>query len=134
MKNPIVHLELSTDDPAKATKFYKGLFSWKTEDVDMGPMVYTMIDMGSKDSGGGIQCKPMPGMPTAWLAYVKVGDVKKTIAKAKKLGACIEVAYQPIPGMGAFGVFTDPTGGTLAVWEPGKKAPRKAAKKKKSRR
>ena len=42
-----------------------------------------------------------------------------------------EVApYQPIPGMGAFGIFVDPTGAALGVWEPAPKKPAKKAKKK----
>ncbi|MDA0337541.1 MAG: VOC family protein [bacterium] len=47
MANPFVHIELSTDDVAKAKKFYRGVFDWKLADMPMGPdMVYTMIDVG----------------------------------------------------------------------------------------
>ena len=37
MVNAFVHVELSTTDPAKAKAFYGKLFSWKVEDVPMGP-------------------------------------------------------------------------------------------------
>jgi predicted enzyme related to lactoylglutathione lyase len=36
------------------------------------------------------------------------------------------VAYQPIPGNGASGVFLDPTGAAFGIWE---KEPKKANKK-----
>lgn len=135
MANPFVHIELSTDDVKAAKKFYKGLFKWKVEDMKMGPgMTYTMLDVGKTGAGGGMQAKPMPEMATAWLPYVEVDDVKKTIARAAKLGANIVVPYQPLPGMGALGVFVDPHGATLGVWEKQKKAAKKPAKKAKSRR
>ncbi|MEW5851610.1 MAG: VOC family protein [Myxococcota bacterium] len=130
MGNPFVHIELSTDDVSKAKKFYKGLFQWKVSDMKLGPgMTYAMIDFGKKDMGGGMQ-KNMSPMPSNWLPYVQVDDVKKTIAKAKKMGAQILIDYQPIPDMGALGIFTDPSGATLGVWEAAKAAPRKASARK----
>jgi predicted enzyme related to lactoylglutathione lyase len=134
MKNLFIHVELNTVDLGKAKKFYKGLFSWKMQDVKMEDgMTYTMLDTGSKEAGGGMQLKQMPDMPTSWVPYVEVDDVKKTVAKAQKLGACIDVAYQPLEGMGALGIFTDPTGATLGVWEREKKKAKKPAKKKSRR-
>ena len=129
MANPFVHIELSTDDLAKAKKFYKAVFAWKLQ--DMKGMPYTMIDVG-KGTGGGMQKKPMPG-PTAWLAYVEVDDVKKTVAKAKKAGANIVLDYMAVGEMGALGVFVDPGGASLGVWEKAKKA-KKAPKAKKAKK
>jgi predicted enzyme related to lactoylglutathione lyase len=133
MANNFAHIELNTDDAAAAKAFYKKVFDWKLKDMPMGPgMTYTMIDTGSRQTGGGLQKKPMPEAPTAWLPYVEVASVKRTIAKAKNLGAKVVVEYQPIPDMGAFGIFIDPTGAALGVWEKGKparKPARKAAKR-----
>jgi len=117
MANPFVHVELNTGDIGKARKFYKGLFKWNLQ--IMPNMPYTMIDVGTTDGvGGGMQTKPMPKAPTGWLPYVQVDDVKKTVAKAQKMGARIMVPYQEMPGMGAMGIFVDPTGGILGVWQP----------------
>ena len=131
MGNPFAHLELAADDVAAAKKFYKSVFDWKLQDMPMGESSYTMINVG-KGVGGGMTPKMMPQQPTAWLAYVEVADVKKTIAKAKAAGAQVFVEYQPIGEMGAIGVFADPQGAALGVWESTKKAPAKraAAKKK----
>ena len=131
MANPFVHIELNTDDATKAKKFYRRVFDWKLSDTKMGPgMTYTMLDVG-KGTGGGIQKKQMAGAPTAWLPYVEVDDVKKTIAKAKKAGAQIMVEHMEIPGMGSFGIFVDPTGAGLGVWQTAPKGRRAAAKPKK---
>ena len=125
MANPFIHIELNTGDTAKAKKFYKSLFGWKLQDMPMGP---DMIDVGD-GVGGGITKKPMPKAPTMWLSYVQVDSVKKTMAKAAKGGAKIIVAEQPVPGMGTFGIFLDPEGAALGIWEHAAK-PKPAAKKK----
>ena len=53
--------------------------------------------------------------------------------KAEKSGAKVLVAFQPIPGNGAIGVFVDPTGAAFGVWEkePKKKPVAKVKKAKK---
>ena len=127
MSHSFVHIELNTDNLKGAKQFYKKLFKWKLADM---PGPYTMIDTGSKESGGGMQTKPMPEAPTAWLPYVQVESVKKTLAQAKKLGAQIVLDFQPLPGMGAIGIFVDPTGASLGVWELEAKPKKKPAKKK----
>lgn len=128
MGNPFCHVELNTDDVAAAKAFYKKVFDWKLK--DMPAMGYTMIDVGT-GVGGGLTKKPMPEAPTQWLSYVEVASVKKTIEKAQKAGANIVLPYQSIGDMGAIGIFIDPTGAGLGVWEKGKAAPKPAAAKKK---
>jgi len=94
----------------------------------MGPD-YTMIDVGKGGTGGGMQKKPMPEAPAMWLPYVMVDDVKKTVAKARKLGAAVQVELMDIGEMGSIGVFTDPSGAALGVWAIAPK-PKNAAKQK----
>ena len=127
MGNPFVHLDLSADDIGAAKKFYARVFDWKF--IDMPDMNWTGINVG-KGVGGGIGKKQMPGQPTAWTAYVDVADVKKAIAKAAKAGATIVVPHMAVGEMGFIGVFVDPQGATIGVWQAAKKpAPRKSAKK-----
>jgi len=129
MPNAFAHIELNTDDVQAAKKFYKAIFDWKI--VDMPAVNYSMIDVGG-GTGGGIQQKPVPEAPTAWLPYVQVDDLKKTIAKAQKAGAAIALDYMDIGEMGAIGVFIDPSGAALGLWQAGQGAPKKASKKKAS--
>lgn len=129
MGNPFVHVELNASDLGKAKKFYKKVFDWKL--TDMPGMGYTMVDVGG-GVGGGMQSPP-PGTPPGWFAYVGVASVKKTLAKAQKAGATILMDYHPVGSMGALGVFADPNGAALGIWEaaaPPKKSAKKAAKKK----
>jgi hypothetical protein len=112
MPNPFAHIELSTDDVKKAKKFYQAVFAWKLTDMP----AYTMIDVGG-GVGGGMQNKPMPEAPTAWLPYVQVDDVKATMAKALKGGGTAVLPFQEIGEMGAIGIFVDPAGAMLGLWE-----------------
>src|ERR1700719_1214883 len=100
MANPFVHVELNTTDVSKAKKFYGALFNWTLEDVPMGPATYTMIKVG-EGTGGGIMKHPVPGAPSAWLAYVVVDDIAAATQKAKSLGAKVMQDVTEVMGMGS---------------------------------
>jgi len=136
MPNPFAHIELTTDDMKAAQKFYSKVFAWKLS--EMPGMNYTMIDVGG-GTGGGMQARPMPEAPTGWMPYVQVDDLKATVATAAKAGASVVLPYQEIGEMGAIGVFADPNGAMIGVWEAkqppaapasAKKATKKAPAKK----
>ena len=115
MANPFVHVELNTTDLGKAKEFYGKLFDWTLEDVPN--MDYTMIKVG-EGTGGGMMKHPVPGAPSAWLAYVMVDDINVATAKAKSLGATVMKDVTEIPGIGWFSVIIDPTGAALALFKP----------------
>ncbi len=113
MATPFGHLELDTNDPATAKAFYGALFDWRMEDAGEG---YTLIQVG-EGTGGGLMKNPVPGAPSAWLAYVGVDDVRSATAKARSLGAKVVKDVAEVPGMGWFSVIVDPTGAPLGLWE-----------------
>ena len=116
MSNPFVHLELCTPDTTKAKAFYSGLFGWEFTDNNMGGgMIYSTFKPSSGPGGGLFS---MPGVPTAWLAYVGVDDIKAATVKAKSLGATIHKGPDEIPNIGWFTVLSDPTGATIALFQP----------------
>jgi predicted enzyme related to lactoylglutathione lyase len=121
MGNPFVHVELSSTDLGKAKPFYKSLFDWKLEDVEMGGgMTYTMISVGD-GTGGGMMRQMIPGAPSFWLPYVLVDDIVAATAKAKKLGARVMKDVTEVMGAGSLSIITDPAGATLGLWQPKKK-------------
>ncbi len=117
MANSFVHVELETNDVAKAKEFYGSLFDWKLEDMPMGPETYTMIGVGDDGVGGGIMKNPMPGAPSFWLSYVLVDNLAESTAKAKSLGATVMKDVTEVQGMGSFTIIQDPTGAVLGLWE-----------------
>jgi predicted enzyme related to lactoylglutathione lyase len=119
MANSFVHVELNTTDVNKAKAFYGKLFEWTLEDVPMGDSTYTMIKAG-KGTGGGMMKHPVPGAPSAWLAYVEVDDIAAATKKAKSLGATIMKDVTDVMGMGQLSILIDPTGAALGLWQPKK--------------
>jgi predicted enzyme related to lactoylglutathione lyase len=116
MANPFVHIELTTQDIAKAKSFYGSLLDWKLEDREMGNMTYTMIKVG-QGTGGGMLKHPMQGAPSVWVPYIQVDDVKASTAKAKSLGGTIIRDVDNIPNAGAFSIVQDPTGAVFGLWQ-----------------
>lgn len=117
MANPFVHVELNTTDVDTAKDFYSQLFDWKLEDMAMGPSdTYTTINVGD-GTGGGLLKNPEPGMPSFWLAYVLVADIKAATRKAESLGGKIFKDSIEVPNMGWLSIITDPTGATLGLWQ-----------------
>ena len=87
------------------------------EDMQMGPgMTYTMIQPG-EGPGGGLMKHPVPGAPSAWLAYVTVDDLQAATDKARSLGAQVMKDVTEVPGMGWFSIILDPTGAALGLWK-----------------
>jgi predicted enzyme related to lactoylglutathione lyase len=117
MGNPFVHVELASTDLGKAKDFYKNLFDWQLDDVPMGDDTYTMIKVG-EGTGGGMMRQPVPGQPSAWLAYVLVDDIGAATEKARSLGATVVKDVTEVPSAGWFSIIADPTGAVLALWKP----------------
>jgi uncharacterized protein len=117
MPHPFVHVELQTNDLARARQFYTGLFGWKLEDMPMpGGGTYTMIGVGD-GTGGGMMRNPAPGTASHWLAYVGVDDIGAATKKAKELGATVVMDVTEVGQFGSMSVITDPTGATFAMWK-----------------
>jgi predicted enzyme related to lactoylglutathione lyase len=117
MANPFVHVELNTTDVPTAKAFYEKLFDWKLEDLPMPNGSYTMIQVG-EGTGGGIMQHPVPGSPSAWLAYVLVDDIAAATEKARSLGATVMRDVTEVMGAGWLSIIVDPTGATLGLWKP----------------
>jgi uncharacterized protein len=115
MENPFVHIELHTQDPEGAKKFYKELFDWKLEDLP--DMNYTVINVG-EGTGGGIMKSALPDALPRWVPYVLVNDVAASTEKAKSLGAAILAEVTEIPDFGWYSMILDPTGAAFGLWQP----------------
>jgi uncharacterized protein len=134
MGNPFVHFEISAGDVDAARVFYTQVFDWKIGPPDPQMGDYALIDFGLEGSSGGLTKKMMPEQPTAWLSYVEVASVKDTMTKAEGAGGKAILPFQEIGPMGAIGIFMDPQGAAVGIWErgpmaPAKKVVPKAAKK-----
>jgi uncharacterized protein len=116
MANPFVHVELNTNDTAKAKAFYSKMFDWKMEDTPMDWGTYTMIGVGD-GTGGGLMKNPIPNAPSFWLSYVLVDDIEAATKKAKSLGATVMKDVTEVMDMGWLSIISDPTGAMLGFWK-----------------
>src|SRR5258705_10697571 len=107
MANPFVHVELATNDVAKAKAFYGKLFDWKMEDIPMEGRTYTMIGVG-EGTGGGLLENPMNDGSSMWLAYVLVDDIEAATKKARALGATVMKDVTEVMDMGGLSIIVVP--------------------------
>jgi len=118
--NSVVHVEIHSNAPEKTKAFLKDVFDWKFQ--DMPEMNYSMFEPPSAP-GGGLQ--KAENLPAGVLDYILSKDIDGTVKKIQSSGGSIVTPKMEIPGMGFFAVFQDPTGITLALYEP-QAAPRRA--------
>ena len=112
----IVHVELSSKDPAATRKFFEGVFGWKFKKEDMSTeMEYWTFDAGS-GPGGGLMA-PMEGMPPGTLNYILVESVDAALKKIASHGGKIMMPKTEIPKVGWFAMFEVPGGLVSAVYE-----------------
>lgn len=120
-QSSFVWYELMTSDVAAAKAFYAGVVGWKTEDMPMPGMTYTLLRMGEVQVGG---MMPLPkdasdaGMRPCWVGYIAVDDVDGAATKVQGLGGKIYVAPTDIPGVGRFAVAADPQGANFNLFKP----------------
>ena len=103
--------ELSTSDLDGALDFYTGLFDWeKRETHDMGEMgIYQLWGRQGDELGGMYPAPPqMPG--AAWLPYVRVADLDRSVAAVRDGGGQVIVEPMEVPGGDRIAQFLDPAG------------------------
>jgi uncharacterized protein len=105
--------ELSTSDVAGAAAFYADVFGWRVEDAGVPGVDYRLFKAGERGVGG-LMATMEGGPGPSWLGYVNVDDADAIAAEAKSGGATIHRGPADIPGVGRFGIMSDPQGALLA--------------------
>lgn len=108
--------ELISPDVDKAAAFYAKVFGWKAKTEQMGPMTYTMFQLGD-DGIAGATPPPMDGIPPYWGVYFSVEDCDATFADAKARGASVMAEPTDIPP-GRFAILIDPQGAFFNIIKP----------------
>lgn len=116
MGNPIVHWDLVVSDPEKSKAFYGSVFDWRFDDASFPG--YTIIDIGEEGRGGGMMQRPPDAPGHSLNTYFGVDDVEATLAKAAAEGATVVIGKTEVPGIGCWGMFLDPDGIPMCLFEP----------------
>jgi hypothetical protein len=113
IKRNIVHIEIPTSDSKASADFYQKLFGWHIERDEQ--MDYTMWDP-HEGPGGGFSPLGEHVKPGDIIIYVNSEDIESDLKKATELGGSVVQEKMEIPETGWFGMFTDPTGNTIALY------------------
>jgi uncharacterized protein len=112
--NPVVHLELHTDDLQGACATYAQMCEWDSEQLQSESGEYTALALGGRVAGGIVQC-PVPR--AMWLPYVQVREIRAATARAVELGAAVLLGPREGPA-GWRAVVSTIAGGEIAFWQP----------------
>lgn len=117
MKSRVIHFDLSADDPERAVKFYRTVFSWEVNKWE-GPEDYWMIQTGSKEDPGitGGIAKRITSDDTTVVIFdvVSVEDAMKQVVEAS---GTVREEKRSIPGVGYLAMCRDTEGNTFGIME-----------------
>ena len=109
----IVHIEFKSSDFARTSAFYAKLFDWQTESNASNS--YMKFDSSDGPSGGWVRADLVqsPGP----IAYLVVDDLAAKLDEVEAAGGRVLVRTMPFAGGGEIGLFADPDGNVLGLWQ-----------------
>jgi hypothetical protein len=113
--------DLTVKNADAVCDFYAKVVGWKVLPIDMGGYSdYCMIPPASEMPEAGVCHKRgvNAGLPSQWLMYVVVADLKRALDQCKKLGGKQLTEIRP-QGTSRFAVIKDPAGAVLGLYEIG---------------
>ncbi|WP_370423419.1 VOC family protein [Streptomyces sp. QH1-20] len=113
--------ELHSPDPEAAQAFYRSLFGWRSERMEVPGMTYTVLSSAEGDQQattfGGVA--PLEdGNEPRWLPYFAVEDADAAVARTVDHGGSVLMPAMDTPDIGRMAWLTDPFGAPFAVIEP----------------
>jgi predicted enzyme related to lactoylglutathione lyase len=114
-------VDTSQPDPADAARFYSGLFGWQTEDAmppDAGAHYY-MARIDGRDAAAISSQSPGAPPQAMWNTYIRVESADDAAARVREAGGRVLSEPFDVFDSGRMGVFADPEGAVLCVWQPG---------------
>lgn len=112
--------DLTVPDAVGVSDFYTAVVGWEREDVDMGG--YADFNMKSVDgtpragvchARGGNE-----GIPPAWMIYINVDDLDKSLAACGAGGGEQLGGIRSMGEAGRYAFIRDPAGAVCALFEP----------------
>lgn len=110
-------VDLASPDLDASIAFYNALFGW---DVSRGGEEVGGYSMFLKDGKNVAGLGPMFGedQPPAWSSYISVEDADKAADLVTQNGGQVYAPPMDVLDAGRMGVFADPTGAAISVWQP----------------
>ena len=112
----IVWHTLNSSDVEKAKRFYSELLGWDVEATTIGEHEVSIIS--ADGTGHGDFQQASDGVPSHWLAHVRVDSVDEAVRRAEAQGGKALVDPFDMPEVGRFGIVRDPQGAVLSTYTP----------------
>jgi predicted enzyme related to lactoylglutathione lyase len=110
-------MDLRTADVEASWRFYIALFDWTVADVPAGSATVPMFVDTDGPWGGFTELTGDDDRRPQWIPYATVTGLENTAKRAMELGASVVRPRVDLP-VGSVIVIQDPTGATIALWEP----------------
>lgn len=114
-------LDLGTNDPDAAEKFYSEVFGWTFADQGEEYGGYRIISQGDAPVGGLMKNVDETGtpldQPAAWTIYLNVPDIAKAVADIEASGGRIVMPPMEVPASGHMAVALAPSGAGFGLWQ-----------------
>jgi predicted enzyme related to lactoylglutathione lyase len=113
----VIWLDLETVDPARAKKFYAGLFGWDFRNYRAAGTDYAVAMSGGRPVAGVLQRQIRKGEErrSAWLPFISVRDVDAAARIALQHHAQMVSEPENVPLRGRQALLTDPEGARFAL-------------------
>ena len=116
MGSPVIHWEMWSANPERASDFYKQVFDWEIQYLP--EMDYRLVNTGGTGGINGGIMKPQDGpIPAPTSLYIAVDDLDAYGRKIVAAGGSLVVDNMEVPGMGRFSLFSDPDGRVMGIWK-----------------
>ncbi len=109
----IVHIEFKSSDFARTSAFYAKLFDWQTEQNASGR--YMKLDSGDGPSAGWVRADLVQAAGP--VTYIQVDDLAAKLEAVERAGGRVLAANLPFAGGGEIGLFADPDGNVIGLWQ-----------------
>ena len=109
----IVHIEFKSSDFERTAAFYAKLFDWRTEQSPS--RTYMKLDSSDGPSAGWVRADLVQSAGP--VTYLQVDDLAETLDAVEKAGGRVLVRSLPFAGGGEIGLFADPDGNVVGLWQ-----------------
>ncbi|MFF3916673.1 VOC family protein [Streptomyces sp. NPDC001852] len=123
----LVWVELHVPDPKAAIGFYRGLFGWRSQEMEAPGMTYQVLSIGEGDqqegSFGGVAPLRDDREDARWVPYFAVADADAIVARVGGSGGTVLMPTANVPGVGRIAWLADPAQAVFAVLRPDPRQP-----------
>ncbi|GAA0387728.1 VOC family protein [Streptomyces luteireticuli] len=114
-------VEAHVADPTAEFAFYRGVFGWRSIDMEVPGLVYKVLSTAEGDqqeSSFGGMAPLQEGDRPRWIPYFCVADPDAVVSAAEGGGGSVPMAPADMAGVGRIAWLADPFGAAFAVIRP----------------